>query len=182
MIFRGGGVMSSLSSFFSPNCQKITWGHHRGVRHPHVGDIMGASQGGIRQFWQLGEKTSLVFSPNCPKKIWGHHGGVRCPPCYFLTIWWKKLDKTVTVNQLQTLISIHLHINNLLKLFFLWIWTTPSTPRPYQRPPHPPWKSYFCPIFSTKTNIFYLQSMFRLSFHTNTYSFNMKYTYIWLTF
>ena len=33
--FQGDGVVSSLSSF-SPNCQKITWGHHRGVRHGGV--------------------------------------------------------------------------------------------------------------------------------------------------
>ena len=32
--FQEGVVVSNLSSF-SPNCQKITWGCHGGIIHPH---------------------------------------------------------------------------------------------------------------------------------------------------
>ena len=93
---------------FSPNCQKITWGHHRGCQMPPM-------------------MTPIV-------------GGIWHPPWCSHVIFWQfgeKLDKLETK-------------------------------------PHPPCKSYCCPIFSTKTNIFtYSQCLDYLSIQIH--SFNMKY-------
>ena len=78
--FEGGGVVSCLSSL-PPNCQKITWGHHGGVRYPPCfltklsKNNMGASQG-----------TSNALQ----------NGGVQCPldtPMLFFDNLVKKLDK-----------------------------------------------------------------------------------------
>ena len=68
-----------------------------GVRCPHV------------IFWQFGKKSLTKLL----KITWGHHvGGIRHPcdtPMLFFGNLVKKLDNLITVNQLQTLMSIHLY-------------------------------------------------------------------------
>ena len=118
------------------NCQKITWGHHGGASDtPHDAPIMG----------------TLRVS-------WGCQMPPMTPPCYFLAIWWKNLTtyhckSTLSIDIYPSILEIC--INNLLKPFFFRSGPSPTPmPRPCQTPPYPPWKSYLCPIFSTKTNIF----------------------------
>ena len=53
----------------------------------------------------------------------------------------KNLDNLSTSNIDIYPSTMEICTNNLLKLFFLWIWTTP-TPKPYQRPPHPTPKNH----------------------------------------
>ena len=72
MICRVSGVVSSLSSF-SPNCQKITWGHHGDVRCPPVTPPM-------LFFDNLVKKTSLVFSPYCQNNNMGVSWGASDAP------------------------------------------------------------------------------------------------------
>ena len=94
------------------------------------------------------------------KKItWGVLGVSDAPhdtPMLFFDNLVKKLDNLSTSNIDIYPSTLEICINNLLKLVFFESGPPPPTPQPhpYQRPPHPPWKSYLCPIFSTKSNIF----------------------------
>ena len=142
----------------------------------------------------LGKKTmhligKIIFVLR-KKEHGGLHGGLRCPhhrghwgvrhpslmpPCFFDNLV-KKLDNLSTSNIDIYPSTLKICINYLLKLFFFGS-GPPPYPNPYQRPPHP-LKIILMPNIFNKTQHIYLQSMFRLSFNSNAYSFNMKYTYI----
>ena len=83
----------------------------------------------------------------------------------------KKLDNLSTSNIDIYPSTLEICINNLLKKFFFR--SGPPTPHPHPHPlpetTPPPWKSYLCPIFSTKTNIFtYSQCLDYLSNQMHT--------------
>ena len=64
-------------------------------------------------------------------------------------------------------------LNNLLKHFFFGSGPPPPSPPPTRDHPPPPENHTYAQYFQQKPTI-YLQSMFKLSFQSNAYSFNMK--------
>ena len=93
------------------------------------------------------------------KKTWGCHGGHLTPddtshyrgcqgpsdaphdaPMLFFDNLVKKLDNLSTSNSNIDIYpsTLEICINNLLKTFFLWIWTTPLPPDPTTDHPTPP--------------------------------------------
>ena len=125
----------------------------------------------------------------------GHHGGIRCTPVMppitggirgasdaphdapmvFFDNLVKKLDNLSTSNIDIYPSTLEICINNLLKLFSLDL----DHPPPLPETTLPSLlKIIFMPNIFNKNQHIYLQSMFRLSFQSNAYSFNMKYTYI----
>ena len=100
-------------------------------------------------------------------------------PYYFLKIWWKTLT-TFHCKPTSNIVypsTLEICITNLLKLISLDLDHLP-TPRPCQRPPQPPQKIILMPNIFNKNQHIYLQSMFRSSFQSSAYSFNMKYAYL----
>ena len=97
------------------------------------------------------------------------------PPMLFFDNLVKKLDMLSTSNIDIYPSTLEICINNLLKLFFFGSGPPPNPPSR----DHPnPLKIILKPNIFNKTQHIYLQSMFKLSFQSNEYSFNMKYTYI----
>ena len=88
-------------------------------------------------------------------------------PCYAPMLFFdnlvKKLDNVSTSNIDIYPPTLEICINNLFKLLFFGS-GPPPTPRPYQRPPHPPENHTYAQYFQNKKLHIYLQSMFRLSF------------------
>ena len=80
-------------------------------------------------------------------------GGVRHPhdaSMLFFDNFVIKLDNLSTSNIDIYPSTLEICINNLLT-FFLWIWTTNTpTPKPYQRPPHPPDNHTYAQYFQQK--------------------------------
>ena len=111
----------------------------------------------------------------------GHWGDIKHPPhdaaMLFFDNLVKKLDILSTSNIDIYPSILVICINNLLELFFFGSGLPPH-PHPLPETTPPPLKIILLPNIFNKTQHIYLQSMFRLSFQSNAYSFNMKYTYI----
>ena len=100
--------------------------------------------------------------------------GVSDAPMLFFDNLVKKLDNLSTSNIDIYLSTLEICINNLLNFFSLDLDHPPPPPLPETTP----LKIILMPNIFNKTQHIYLQSMFKLSFQSNAYSFNMKYTYI----
>ena len=124
---------------------------------PHGGWLEGSWGGCVVVGWVMGWVGGGIVGPHDTPIM----GVSRCPPCYFLTIWWKNLTTyhckpTSNIDIYPSILEIC--INNLLKPFFFGFGPpipTP-TPKPYQRPPHLPLKIILMPNIFNKNQHIYL--------------------------
>ena len=111
-----------------------------------------------------------------------HHGGLggtsdapHDAPMLLFDNLVKKLDMLSTSNIDIYQSTLEICINNLLNLFFFGSGPPPQPPT-RDHPTPPPGNHTYAQYF--QQNPTYLLTMFRLSFQSKAYSFNMKYTYI----
>ena len=96
-------------------------------------------------------------------------------PMFFFDNLVKELDNLSISNIDIYPSTLEICINNLLILFFF---RSGPHPDPIPETTLPPLKIILMPNIFNKNQHIYLQSMLRLSFQSNAYSFNMKYTNI----